>query len=114
MPNNKNWGPVCWSVLHMKTLTYYPTVGNSNAFRDWVNSLPNKIPCRACADHFVQLLADDPVDNALGSKTALVAWAWRLHNTVNAKIGKPDFPLEAVWDNQIGIIASGLLNQFFL
>ena len=114
MPSNPNWGPILWSVLHMKTLTYYPSVGNSNAFRNWVNSLPNKIPCRACADHFVQLLDADPVDDALSSKTALVAWAVRLHNTVNAKLGKPEFPLESVWDNQLAIIASGLLNHFFL
>ena len=105
--SNPSWGPRMWAVFHMRALMYSPS--QANAFRNWIYSLPNKIPCGACANHFVELINADPVDNALDSTENLVAWSVIIHNMVNTKLGKPEYPVESVWNNQLGFIASGLL-----
>jgi len=111
MPSNINWGPRLWYIIHMRALTYYPTVENSLAMKTWIYNLPNKLPCRICATHFVQVLSDDPIENALGSRAELVAWSNRIHNVVNEQTGKTQYPLELLWQNQISIVLSGLLFQ---
>jgi hypothetical protein len=111
MPPKINWGSRLWTIIHMRALTYYPTVENSLEMKSWVYDLPNRLPCRACSAHFVQVLADDPIELALGCRTELVAWSNRIHNAVNAQTGKEQYPLELLWQNQISIVLSGLLFQ---
>ena len=111
MLNSKNWGRIYWAIIHMKALTYYPTVGNSLAMKQWFYDLPNKLPCKACSNHFVQVLSDDPIELSLGSRADLVAWSNRIHNVVNAQTGKEQDPLELLLQNQVSIVFSGLLYQ---
>ena len=111
MPNNIKWGSIYWTIIHMKALTYYPSVANSLAMKQWFYDLPNRLPCKICSKHFIQVLADDPIELSLGSSAELVAWSNRIHNVVNEQTGKEQYPLELLWQNQVPIVLSGLLYQ---
>ena len=52
--------------------------------------IESRLPCGECRDHWAQLKAADPPD--FSSTLAAQRWAWRVHNAVNVRLGKPIFP----------------------
>jgi FAD-linked sulfhydryl oxidase len=76
---------------------YYPeapTEEERAAALGLVAALRLLYPCDHCRAAFAAALEEDPPDASSGR--ALAAWAWRQHNAVNAALGKPAFPLEAL------------------
>ena len=58
----------------------------------WVYFIPSRCDCR---DGFQQILKDLPPD--FSSPEAFFAWGVRLHNAVNAKLGKPQITLDEAY-----------------
>ena len=76
------WAHACWFLLHELTQT------SSDHMQAFVKLLPNILPCDTCSEHVVEemrSLGDVPV-------AGLDEFVWRLHNCVNARLGKPAFP----------------------
>jgi hypothetical protein len=90
-PTNKSvWGPAGWRWLHLRAIRYprrAPT--RDDAARAFVEiwAFLSQLPCRRCREHAKAYFARNPPD--LRDGPALEVWAWRFHNAVNARLGKP-------------------------
>jgi hypothetical protein len=63
------------------------------------------IPARCdCKDGYQRILAEIPPDHT--SPKAFFAWGVRLHNAVNAKLGKPEITIDeaySIWRQSDGL-----------
>ena len=57
---------------------------------DLLNAIANLYPCDVCGAHFKTMYAENPAD--LSSGTNLAIWWCKIHNIVNARLGKPLWP----------------------
>ena len=90
--NPEQWGPHAWVLLHTITINYtnYPTKQDKIHYRNFFTSLQHCLPCDACANHYAQNLQRYPLtDEVLSSRTNLVFWLIKIHNSVNIMNGKP-------------------------
>ena len=71
------WGPRLWKEIHSISLKNNPII-----FKKFLNSLPNKIPCKECKLHFREYMRTHPVTKDT------VRWGIDFHNSVNRRIGK--------------------------
>jgi len=88
------WGPARWDELHAAAYAGRLTPAWLDAY---TARLPN-IPC-GCRNHWKTWREADPLPGA-ASPAEQFAWAWRAHNAVNLRLGKPAFPLKEAWTRQ--------------
>jgi hypothetical protein len=86
------WGPSEWTSLHTKAAVYKPE--KAQAFKNYINALPDLLPCEECGRHLAANLKKYPVDNYLGNNHDLFFWTYILHDAVNQQHNtyKPDEP----------------------
>lgn len=96
--NPKFWGPHGWIFLHSVTMNYpkQPTIEDKTLYRDFFRSLRKVLPCEKCAYHYRQHIIDDPIEPVLENRDTLVRWLIKIHNKVNADLGKPQYTYEQV------------------
>ena len=84
------WGPSAWRVLHWMAFNAPGRLAAGGATaRSWLALLADLVPCPDCSAHLrARLAATPPPARAAG----LAAWTVRLHNSVNADLGKPRVP----------------------
>lgn len=103
-PGSKDsWGPKLWHVLHnlawLSDRTDVPFL-----WRKLLRTLSNVMPCPTCRAHlgeYIQarsLFASNRLHLLKGTeiKDRMVYNIWILHNHVNGRNGKPEFPLESL------------------
>lgn len=81
-------GKSTWTLLHTMA-AYYPEEPEEEDKLNAINfltSLASLYPCPVCAADFQESVKKSPPD--VGSRSSLVLWTCRLHNEVNAKLGK--------------------------
>ena len=91
------WGPHAWIFLHYVTFSYpdKPTWKDKQNMRDFINLLPEILPCHKCKMNCASHLKDMPLnDSALSSRSSLVQWLVDFHNCVNKMNGKKELTLE--------------------
>lgn len=84
------WGPLQWMALHQFARGYprsNPSPAQRAAVQSYVTALSSVMPCPRCASHWQQI-APTVVD-ALDDRKALLKWTIDVHNSVNARLGKP-------------------------
>ncbi len=64
------------------------------AAQQLIHALAHLYPCTSCAQHLQQELQTNPP--AVESRNALEQWMCRMHNSVNARLGKPMFDCSRV------------------
>ena len=86
------WGPMFWCCFHLVSLGYpeSPTFAEKRAAKEFFASMVFLLPCPACRGHFREVLQVLPVDTWLDNRRSLTEWVWKLHNSVNARLGKPE------------------------
>ena len=96
--NPKFWGPHGWIFLHAVTMNYpkNPSNDDKQLYRNFFSSLTRVLPCEKCAYHYKQHIKDDPIEPALENRDKLVRWLIKIHNKVNADLGKPHYSYEQV------------------
>ena len=96
--NPKFWGPHGWIFLHSVTMNYpkNPSNDDKQLYRNFFSSLIIVLPCEKCAYHYKQHIKDDPIEPALENRDKLVRWLIKIHNKVNADLGKPHYSYEQV------------------
>jgi hypothetical protein len=71
----------------------------------WLDIWQYLIPQRCdCKDGYQRILAEMPTD--FSSPEAFFAWGVRLHNAVNAKLGKPEITIDeaySIWRKSDGV-----------
>ena len=80
------WGPVLWGAIHLTCLT-------GTATPEFINSFADALPCPACSAHFKELLMELPFPDS-NDPMILFQWSVNVHNSVNARIGKPIITME--------------------
>jgi hypothetical protein len=88
-------GRLAWAKLH----------GYTGCDPQWLDIWQYLIPQRCdCKDGYQRILAEMPPDHS--SPEAFFAWGVRLHNAVNAKLGKPEVTIEEaylIWRKSDGL-----------
>ena len=96
----KLWGPAFWRTMHCATFRYpvKPTAEERRRMLLFMQVIAYMIPCGECGAHYVDTLnAGLPLDDeALASRDALTRWLVKVHNAVNARLGKPQLSYSAV------------------
>lgn len=88
------WGPYFWTSIHSATVTYTPD--KAQAFKAFLYSLTEILPCMECREHLKQNLTTFKVDPYLTDNHSLFLWSYYLHDIVNQQLGKKSPPLQAV------------------
>jgi len=88
------WGPNLWGTLHLLCLTGTITP-------NFVQEFATVIPCPMCASHFSDLLSENPFPDS-DNPSVLFEWSVRLHNLVNARLGKPILSTEQAMQRWVG------------
>jgi hypothetical protein len=88
------WGPSMWRFLHCTALAYpeQGTPDSAEAFKQFVHSLGDVLPCPTCSANYARHLDELPVEPFLeggGGRAQVFEWTVRLHNLVNQDIGRP-------------------------
>lgn len=91
------WGPALWRAIHFIALGYpsVPTEADAVAYRSFFESLDKVIPCDVCAKNYRRHFEEIPIDGYLlgdrgGDSPSLFDWTVKLHNVVDAELGKAD------------------------
>ena len=96
--NPKFWGPHAWIFLHSITMNYpkEPTEKDKLIYVNFFKELQNILPCEKCAYHYKRHLEDYPIEEALGSREAMIQWLINIHNEVNKELDKPIYTYDQV------------------
>lgn len=91
-------GRASWTLLHTMTVNYpdHPTAQDEADILQFFRLLAKFYPCRLCAENFHKELEKLPPRTA--SRKDLTIWLCELHNSVNARLGKPIFDCATVFD----------------
>lgn len=96
------WGPHIWYTIHLITIGYpeRPTKAEKITYADFLNRIPEVLPCESCRDSARAIPGMFPVpDMYLKNRESLMRWGFILHNKVNRKLGKPVMQ----WDTFIAL-----------
>lgn len=86
-----DWGPSAWKFLHTLTYAYpeNPSLLEQTQAKNLFESLRYLLPCERCREHYEEEIAINP-PNTL-TKKSLSSWLVQVHNSVNDRLGKPQF-----------------------
>lgn len=83
------WGPRGWYWLHVQAINYpaspKPADRTAAFARFW--SFVQTLPCPECQQHALAYARQYPPD--FSGSSGFQTWAWRFHNAVNYRLGKP-------------------------
>jgi hypothetical protein len=97
-PQNKEWGPLFWTVLHClaeKAGQAQPIfqIEELNAWLILLKQLQFIIPCTDCRAHYVAYYTNNPLSKKDILKNVRI-WLFNLHNSINIRNNSPVFALE--------------------
>lgn len=103
VPDNVEWGPVFWALLHglAERTGRAPMIGlrpdEMRAWKGLLSTLHKTLPCENCRMHLSEYLILNPVaipEEYNNLKKYVVKWLYDLHESVNLRLGKPSFLFE--------------------
>jgi hypothetical protein len=94
-------GPGVWNTIHKQAYLAQTPV-RQQQFIIFMKDTCYRFPCKVCRGHCTEYIKNNPLENYLGSTVdgkplGLFVWAWKFHNTVNARLNKPIMS----WDSAI-------------
>jgi hypothetical protein len=106
------WGPPTWKHLHL-IAAKFPEEFTSEEGREqtrrsyalYFTTLKDVLPCAPCRNDYTRLIREDPAYDATVSRYEFSKWVWRIHNRVNAKLGKGTYPWKSL------ALGYGIANQ---
>lgn len=90
-------GPGKWHDIHQLAWRAQDKVGK-DMFKTFMTNTCENFPCSTCKTHCIEYMQNHPMKNyedvlvEVGTEhlsLGLFVWAWKFHNSVNAKLGKP-------------------------
>lgn len=95
-PDSEALGRSTWTFLHTMAAYYpeTPTHQQQQEMNDFIRLFSKFYPCGHCASHLRGELNKNPPET--GGRSALANWFCRIHNEVNAMLGKPLFDCSKV------------------
>ena len=106
-PENKEWGPFVWSILHAlaeKAGKVVFALYEADERRAWIHLIQATgpmLPCSECREHYKEWLHLHPVTSIqtmpyTDIQAWIRKWLWELHENVNTRLGKPSVPIAEV------------------
>lgn len=98
----KSWGPSFWFTLHNGANHYpeNPTNHTMEYMKGFIEGIPVMLPCSVCSEHarvyIDRMKMENKLNNAVMSRENLFTFFWSFHNSVNARVGKPELSLDSV------------------
>ncbi len=91
-------GSATWKLLHTLSVNYpdRPTVDEKEEMAQFLRLFSRLYPCPPCAEDFRQDLRSHPPQ--LDSSSSFARWLCGAHNRVNAKLDKPQFDCDRVFE----------------
>jgi len=87
------WGPLGWMTLHSVSTIYpeRPSQSERDLMTTWLMLFGETITCIHCREHFRDTHAAyrNRFPNYLDSRQTFAMFAFRVHNSVNARLSKP-------------------------
>jgi len=85
-------GPGVWYTIHKQSYLA-KTPAQQKQFIIFMKDTCYNFPCKVCRGHCTEYIKNNPLENYLGSTMdgeplGLFIWAWKFHNTVNARLKK--------------------------
>lgn len=89
-------GRASWSLLHTMAAYYpkNPSENEKNSMGQFIDSFSKLFPCPECREDFQEEISKSPPD--LSNRDSISNWMCQQHNTVNRKLGKPEFDCRQV------------------
>ena len=90
---SKQWGPTAWAEFHTYALNYpiYPSeYDTNNAIHFYQRAFLRYVLCETCKSDYLAIIRTNLI--RARSRDELFNWTVDIHNSVNAKIGKPIMP----------------------
>lgn len=83
--NTKVWGSSAWLFLHCISQTYpeKPTFKEKRAYKSFLLSLQDVLPCSLCREHTKLYFEKYPVEEALENRERFVCYLIQLRNYIN-------------------------------
>lgn len=95
----ETWGSGLWAFLHTVSLVPFTTtwdaVSRQTAIARHVRAVADVLPCATCSAHYRDMLRDYPPEVAAQRPGGLFEWTVMVHNTVNVRLGVPQWSLES-------------------
>ena len=102
------WARVTWNFMHTQSfyidLYEHHGLASQKAFVNFLLSLPSQLPCSECRPHLAAFFRSDPPPNPVAYEPEDYVYAkyiWRLHNSVNRRLQKPEPTFAAVVDHYV-------------
>jgi hypothetical protein len=76
------WGPALWNIIHYIGENIHV---DNNKFIDIYETIFINVICKSCKADLSEF------KNFENFNSDFKVWAWTLHNTINKKLGKPEF-----------------------
>lgn len=86
--NPQFFGSSEWRSLHVAAASA-TTEEKRRLYVERLNNLSITLPCEKCRKHFIQNIADLPVEPYANTNVSLFYHSWKLHDTVNQQLKKP-------------------------
>jgi Erv1 / Alr family len=105
VPDNMEWGPVFWRLLHgmAEHVGNVPMPGlRGDEMRAWkvvLTTLDRALPCEHCRDHLKGYVSQHPInipDDYSQGRDYIRRWLYELHEDVNGRLGKGSIPYSTV------------------
>lgn len=87
-------GPPTWNLIH-KLAYEARTKEEQLFFIKAMKIICQQFPCKVCYGHCKTYIKEHPMEKVLnvkltnGEKLGLFMWTWKMHNSVNVRLGKP-------------------------
>ena len=86
--------PELWKKIHLTAIK----CDDTDKFSEWLLMIVNTLPCdcKWHALHYIQTNSPTDLIPTLSDTDINIAfvWSWEFHNSVNIRLGKPEFPYE--------------------
>ena len=88
-------GPTLWAELHARPWNR-PSGATDESELAWLDAFAARVPCGECRGHYRAWLATLTAADVSDAERYFAA-TWALHDSVNARLGKPRLTLTEAW-----------------
>ena len=95
--SKRDWGNATWNLIHtLSAKLRWVSPAEMRAARDIISIAATQLPCPECARHARETLAMLQRQRIPQTPPEVQGMYWHMHNLVNKRLHKPEFPWEGL------------------
>jgi hypothetical protein len=99
-PENAEWGPILWNILHGLAERAGQGIIKTDEVREWqkfIKLTGEMLPCDVCRAHYQEYMKAHPPSQLTTTPFTqtnewVKKWYWTLHNEINTSKNLPEYP----------------------